>query len=87
MSILASTRPRASLSAFRDAGFLLHARQYAAKAKGNSVKQHSKWLANTISVSAYIETERHRTRSAQGFREEKSQKVTKKQQRMGGYAK
>jgi hypothetical protein len=44
MSILASTRPRASLDAFRDAGLLLHTRLYAAQAKGGSVKQHGKCL-------------------------------------------
>ncbi|KAH9992708.1 mitochondrial ribosomal death-associated protein 3-domain-containing protein [Russula compacta] len=42
MSFLsATTRPRASLGAFREAGLSLHARLYAAKAKGSTVKQHA----------------------------------------------
>jgi len=56
MSFLsATTRPRASLCAFREAGLSCHARLYAAKAKGGPVKQHSKCPASTVLLSTYIE--------------------------------
>lgn len=38
----AAARPRASLSAFREAGLSLHTRLYATQAKGGTAKQHGK---------------------------------------------
>jgi len=74
MSILASTRPRASLSAFRDAGLLLHARQYAAKAKGNSVKQHSKCLLTQSPYPHILKPSVTGLAQPRGSREEKAKK-------------
>jgi hypothetical protein len=83
MSLLSSaTRPRASLSAFREAGLSLHSRLYAAQAKGGPVKQHGKHLRWRFLSLHFYGTERNGTRSAQGFKGSKSQKLTKRQKRM-----
>lgn len=82
MSFLSARAPRASLSAFREAGLSLHSRLYAAKAKGGQVKQNGKCHCLQCVLVRLYETERHGTRSAQGFKGAKSQKLTKKQRRM-----
>ncbi|KAH9990578.1 mitochondrial ribosomal death-associated protein 3-domain-containing protein [Russula vinacea] len=41
MSFLSAARPRASLSAFREAGLSLHSRLYAAQAKGGPMKRNA----------------------------------------------